>query len=300
MFADLHNHTTASDGEFTSKKLVLAAKKLGIKALGISDHDTLDGLKKASKAAKKHGIKLICGTEVSIQFNKPFFKGTVHLLCYFPKKRLYDKKFIKKFNDILTKPRGEKLIKKRIKKINDFFGPNTKKAILKRKMKYEDIAEFGKNITRRHFALSLKKNLKIKDKKTINYIISNKSPAYIPSGIKLKKIYPFIKKEKLLPVLAHPAAGSFPKKGHYKEVLPPLKTIKKLLPTLLKAGIKGLEVYYPAHTKKHKKILKSWADKHNLIVTGGSDCHDKKNRPLGKVYIKKKDFELFYKHLRSK
>ncbi|HCY84189.1 MAG TPA: PHP domain-containing protein, partial [Desulfobacteraceae bacterium] len=46
IFADLHNHTTASDGDFAPEALVAAAKEKGIQALGITDHDTLGGIRK--------------------------------------------------------------------------------------------------------------------------------------------------------------------------------------------------------------------------------------------------------------
>ena len=47
------------------------------------------------------------------------------------------------------------------------------------------------------------------------------------------------------------------------------------------AGIDGLEVYYPAHTEQLEKVLLDWAEQYDLLITGGSDCHDSHNRPLG-------------------
>ena len=82
-------------------------------------------------------------------------------------------------------------------------------------------------------------------------------------------------------MLAHPAAGSFPGEGHYKEVLPPVETVARLLPEVLDAGVRGLEIHYPGHAPEHKALLLAWAEKYDLLVTGGSDCHDSVNRPLG-------------------
>ena len=97
IFADLHNHTTASDGDYTQNQIVKQAKTLGIKAIGITDHDTLGGLKNAVAAGEKYGIEVICGVEVSIRFKRSYFTGTLHLLCYFSSDRLSDDQFVKEF-----------------------------------------------------------------------------------------------------------------------------------------------------------------------------------------------------------
>lgn len=293
IFADLHNHTTVSDGDFTPAQIVEQAKSLGIKAIGITDHDTLQGLKNAVAAGKKYNIEVICGVEVSIRFKRSYFTGTLHLLCYFLSTRLLDDQFVRRFQDILAGGRGEKLVRARVNEINKIFGPGRKKAILKRNLKVEDIRALSNNATRRHFAIALKQNFGIIDTDTINAIIGNDSPAYLPSGIKLEEVVGFIRENNILAVLAHPAAGSFPGKGHYKEVLPPLEIVQRILPEFIKAGIQGLEVYYPGHTKEHQDLMKSWAKKYHLLITGGSDCHDGTERPTGVRGISESEFKLF-------
>jgi predicted metal-dependent phosphoesterase TrpH len=291
--ADLHNHSLASDGDFTPEKLVEQAKSFGIKALGITDHDTLKGLVKAVNAGDVHEIEVIPGVEVSIRFNRPYFTGTLHLLCYFSRERLADKVFVSTFESILAQGRGEGLVRDRIAKINKVFGPQGDSPLLKRDLLFQDIAHYSENATRRHFALALEEKLGLVGKKDINGVIGNDSPAYLPSGIDLALGAEIIKKLPVLTVLAHPAAGSFPGEGHYKEVLPPLSVVERILPEFIQAGIGGLEVYYPGHTKEHRQILKSWAKKHNLLVTGGSDCHDALVRPMGVSGISKTQFNLF-------
>ncbi len=298
IFADLHNHTTASDGDLTPDKIVEQAKIKGIKAIGITDHDTLNGLKEAIKAAKKYSIEVIPGVEVSIRFKRSDFTGTLHLLCYFTKKMLFDKKIVKELKNILEQGRGEKLVRARVNEINKFFGPQSfkmgqKNPLLKRDLEFEDIAAKSHNATRRHFAIVLKESFNITDSDTINTIIGNNSKAYLPSGIRLKEIIGFIQKNRILAVLAHPAAGSFPGQGHYKEVLPPFKIVEKIFPEFLEAGIQGLEVYYPGHTDEYQNRLKSLALKHKLIITGGSDCHDRKERPFGVQGISQSQFKQF-------
>ncbi len=293
IFADLHNHTTASDGDFTPEQLIKQAKALGIKAIGISDHDTLKALKNAVTAGKKHEIEVICGVEVSIRFKRSYFTGTLHLLCYFKADRLLEYQFVEEFQNIMAQGRGKKLVKARVDEINNNFGPAGKTALLKRKLAFEDIAAFSHNATRRHFALALKERFGIVDTGIVNKIIGNDSPAYLPSGIKLEEMISFIREKHILAVLAHPAAGSFPGKGHYKEVLPCLEIVKQILPEFIKAGIQGLEVYYPGHIKEHQDLMKSWAKKHNLLMTGGSDCHDGIERPVGVSGISESEYILF-------
>lgn len=290
IFADLHNHTTASDGDFTPEQLVKQAKEIGITAIGITDHDTLKALKKAVASGEKYDIEVVCGVEVSIRFKRFYFTGTLHLLCYFKSARLLDNQFVDKFQSIMAQGRGEKLVKARIDEININFGPAGKIALLKRNLAFEDIAFFSNNATRRHFALALKENFGIMDADVINTILGNESPAYLPSGIDLEEIIPFIRKNHLFAVLAHPAAGSFPGKGHYKEVLPPLEIVERILPEFIAAGIQGLEVYYPGHIKEHEDLMKSWAKKYNLLLTGGSDCHDGIERPVGVSGISESEY----------
>ena len=297
IFADLHNHTTASDGDFTPDQMVEQAETLGVKAMGITDHDTLEGLKNAVAAGKKYDIEVICGVEVSIRFKRSYFTGTLHLLCYFLSARLLDEQFVKGFKNILAKGRGEELVRARVNEINKIFGPGRKKALLKRNLKFEDICVLSDNATRRHFSIALKEDFGITDADTINAIIGNDSPAYLPSGIKLEEVVDFIRGNHILAVLAHPAAGSFPGKGHYKEVLPPLEIVQRILPEFIEAGIQGLEVYYPGHTKEHQDLMKSWAERYHLLITGGSDCHDGTERPTGVRGISESEFKLFKKAL---
>ncbi|HUM72068.1 MAG TPA: PHP domain-containing protein, partial [Chloroflexota bacterium] len=73
--ADLHNHTTASDGEYTPTELVRAAAELGLRAVGVTDHDTLAGLDEALAAGHEAGIRVVPGVEVSLRFRRPYFTG---------------------------------------------------------------------------------------------------------------------------------------------------------------------------------------------------------------------------------
>ena len=294
IFADLHNHTMASDGDFSPEELVDLAKRYGLGAIGITDHDTLKGLARGLAAGDAAGIRVVPGVELSIRFNRSFFTGTLHLLCYFQPSRLSDKDFVGAFEALMADGRGDGLVRARIAKINAVFGPAGNDPLLGRDLVFEDIACYGANISRRHFALALSEKMGITAKAAINRIIGNDSPAYLPSGIALDAAGDFIKNQGLLAVLAHPAAGSFTGKGHYREVLPPVETVEALLAEFLAAGVTGIEVYYPGHTREHQAMLLSWAKKHHLVVTGGSDCHDRTERPPAVAGISETDFQIFW------
>ncbi|UCH80448.1 MAG: PHP domain-containing protein [Nitrospiraceae bacterium] len=296
IIADLHNHSTASDGEYSSSDLVSQAQKLGIKTIGMTDHDTIVGLDEFVRAGSKTGMQVITGVEVSLRFTRQYFTGSLHLLLYFTEKTLGRTEFRNDITNVLSKGRGLALVTDRVDAINREFGPEGRAPLLKRELTVDEITSLADNVTRRHFFMALSQQHGIEDKKMIDLLIGNSSPAYIPSGIDMGLLTPLLHKYEVVKVLAHPAAGSFPGDSHYKEVLPPVETVEKIMPEFLDPqiiGIDGLEVYYPGHTHEHEDLLLEWCSTYNLIVTGGSDCHDKKARPLGVRGIGVNDLNIF-------
>jgi 3',5'-nucleoside bisphosphate phosphatase len=282
--ADLHNHTTASDGEYSPAELVEAAKALGLAALGVTDHDTLAGLDEALAAGTAVGLSIVPGVEVSLRFRRPAFVGTLHYLLYIPHRLLEDATFRQMAGEIFRQGRGAALVAARVAAINAQFGPDGQTPLLRQLLTAAEITALAPNVTRRHFALALQENHGM-DKGQINQLIGNDSPAYLPSGIEPAQLTPLLHTyPQLVRVLAHPAAGSFPGKSLYNEVLPPLAVVAGLLPEFLDEallGLDGLEVPYPGHTPEHQAVLAGWAAQYGLLMTGGSDCHDRVERPLG-------------------
>ena len=77
--ADLHIHTKCSDGIFTPEEIVAKAANCGLKAISITDHDSVLGIDKAKPLAFQKGIELIPGVEMSSTY-----KGyDIHILGYF-------------------------------------------------------------------------------------------------------------------------------------------------------------------------------------------------------------------------
>lgn len=282
--ADLHNHTTASDGEYTPTELIQEASKLNLSAIGVTDHDTLNGLDEALIAGQNLGIQVVPGVEVSLRFRRPYFVGTLHYLLYIPYALLTDTEFRQMATDIFSQGRGSGLVRARVSAINEEFGPNGNTPLLKQDLTPEEIESLAPNITRRHFALALKENHGL-DRDQISMLIGNDSRSYVPSGIDPSQLTPLLHKyRQLVRVFAHPAAGSFPGESLYNEVLPPIETVDILMPEFLDdavLGLDGLEVQYPGHAPEHRELMAEWAAKYGLMTTGGSDCHDRIERPLG-------------------
>ncbi len=229
---------------------------------------------------------VVPGIEVTLRFNRSYFVGSLHLLIYFSEKLFKNTEFKNELLRIVGKGRGLSLVADRVDAINREFAPEGNTPLLKRPLLLDEVTSYGDNITRRHFFMALSEKHNIKDKKQIDRLIGNSSTAYIPSGIDMDLLRPFFDQYPVVKVLSHPAAGSFPGESHYKEVLPPIEIVDKIMPEFLDkniVGIDGLEVYYPAHTKELEEILKEWAERYNLLVTGGSDCHDRTVRPLGEA-----------------
>jgi len=75
---DMHTHSTASDGELDPVALIERARALGLSAIALTDHDTVDGIAEARVAAAQAGIEFIPGIEIEIDFDP----GEFHLLGY--------------------------------------------------------------------------------------------------------------------------------------------------------------------------------------------------------------------------
>lgn len=298
--ADLHNHTTASDGEYTATELVNLAHGMGLQAVGVTDHDTLNGLDEALAAGRAAGICVVPGVEVSLRFKRDNFIGTLHYLLYIPYELLSDTEFRAMAESIFSQGRGGGLVRARVVAINDEFGPHGNTPVLERDLTAEEIEELADNVTRRHFALALANNHGL-DKAQVNLLIGNDSRSYIPSGIDPATLTPLLQAyPELVRVFAHPAAGSYPGESLYNEVLPPISVVETLMPEFLDEdllGLDGLEVEYPGHIQEHRDLLRAWAEQYDLITTGGSDCHDSVNRPLGVAGISADELNILLARL---
>ena len=97
---DLHAHTTASDGSYTPTELVRYAKKKGLSAIAITDHDTIAGVEEASIEGRKLGIRVIPGAELSTRMDD----CDVHMTSLFINCK--NEQLIKRLDDIFYRHAG--------------------------------------------------------------------------------------------------------------------------------------------------------------------------------------------------
>ena len=94
-FVDLHIHTCFSDGIFTPEQVVEYSSRVGLSAISITDHDTVDGVQRAVEAGKKYGVEIISGIELSAELDN-VTKTEMHILGYYVNWKS------KSFNDALA------------------------------------------------------------------------------------------------------------------------------------------------------------------------------------------------------
>jgi len=272
---DLHTHTTASDGSLTPKEVVLKAKQIGITVLGITDHDTINGIEEAVKIGREKGIKIIPGVELGTDYND----FETHILGYFNES---DYKNVKEyFNWILEKRnlRNLQMIK------------NLQKANFK--ITIEEVLQKANGGTpgRPHIAqLLVEKGYADNISETFNKILLRKDI--------------FVKREKNTPESAIKAilkAGGIPVFAH-PVYLDNENKFEKALSLFISYGLQGIEVFHSDHKKEHVKKYIESAKANNLLITGGSDFHgaNKDGVKLGAVKVDSKLVEPFIKRIDGK
>lgn len=254
-YIDLHTHSNASDGTYSPEELVAYGAQKNLKALALTDHDTVDGLSRAFTAASNFDMELVPGIELSTEY-----KGKdVHILGLYINWR--KKEFLESLTYFQNSRdyRNEKMLLKLKKEAGFDISPS--------KMK----ERFGENvvITRAHVARYLyeKGYIKTIDQAFKKYIGDN-CKYFIPR----EKITPqqgisLIQKADGIPVLAHPLLYNLGK-----------NELDLLVSTLKESGLMGLEAIYARNKGFDETNMIQLAKKYNLLITGGSDFHGS-NKP---------------------
>ncbi|MFH1791297.1 MAG: PHP domain-containing protein [Candidatus Omnitrophota bacterium] len=241
--ADLHVHTNLSDSTFTPEEVVRYATKIGLAAIAICDHDVVDGIDPAVEEAKKHGIEVIPGVELSAEYRN----RELHILGYFIDHR--NKGFRKKL---------QKTCRARIGRIHKMLAMLKKKGI---DLAPEDVFSIGGegSVGRLHLAVAMfKKGLVGSVPEAFKKYIGDGGPCYVSNFnfTPERAIYEIVKAGGV-PVLAHPYIAK----------------LDKAIPHFVKHGLMGLEVYHPEHSPSTVKHYEDMARQQGLLITGGSDCH---------------------------
>ncbi|MEB3356179.1 MAG: PHP domain-containing protein [Synechococcales bacterium] len=238
---ELHCHTTYSDGTLTPAELVAAAAIAQVKAIAITDHDTLSGWPEAFAAAEEYGIEIVPGVELST-----VYRGrSLHILGFYPDPEALTP-------DLIERREGRK---RRAQEMAD------------------RLANLGYPISlpplagaiapgRLHIAQALVAAGHIAHpQEAFERFIGEDKPAYVHyekfpavEGIAL------LRSTGAVPVWAHPCLF----RGG---------TVASVLPELVAAGLLGLEVYHPAQSPSDTRHLLAYCQQYSLLPTGGSDYH---------------------------
>jgi predicted metal-dependent phosphoesterase TrpH len=241
--ADLHIHTTASDGVLSPAELVEESAGLGLAAVGICDHDTVDGIDEALEAGKRFGVEIVPGVEI----NTDVGIREVHILGYFFDHR--SEKFLEHMQKLRDARylRGRKMVEKlqaagvpvTLERVREIAGdapigrPHVAQAIVETGLVGSINCAFGKYLVRN--MPGYVERVKMTPEEAIGIIISAGGVAGI----------------------AHPS-----KIGN-----------DDLIAGLVKAGARAIEVFHSDHSPDVARYYGRVAKKFDLIPTAGSDFH---------------------------
>jgi predicted metal-dependent phosphoesterase TrpH len=249
------------------EKIIDIAESLNLEIISITDHDTISGVQEAINLVKGKKIKLVPGIEINTEYRKK----EVHILGYFID--IFNHKLVETIEYL----RNERVnrVKKIITKLNQ----------LNISITFEDVLEQskGESIGRPHIALAM---IKKGYGKTVGEIFDEYIDQGKPAYVERFKLSPYdainlIRDANGIAVLAHP------------KLVKDEDIVNELLP-----HVDGLEVFHSEHTEEDSNYYLNKALQHNLIVTGGSDCHGigkGKELLLGTVKIPKEYISAFEK-----
>lgn len=263
--ADLHVHTTASDGLLSPEEVIKWAVHKKLSAVAITDHDTIKGVQPAVDISRQYKIEVVPG----IEFSSEHMDEEIHILGYYIN---YDKSWLKEKLDEMYQSRYTRAVKM-IDKLND-IGVDITLEQVKR------IAESG-TIGRPHIARAMQEKGYIGNmKEAFKNYIGKGCPAYVERyRISCQEAIDIIKQLGGVPVLAHPG----------------LINNKECIDEILNMGIEGIEVYHTKHDDRTIRDTLKIVDNRKLLITGGSDCHGifLNNEPiLGNVWVDYKYVEI--------
>ncbi|MCX5654481.1 MAG: PHP domain-containing protein [Planctomycetota bacterium] len=245
---DLHVHSSVSDGLLSPRDLVRHAKEVGLKAMAITDHDTVAGVAEALEAGREFGIEVIAGVEISTEIEK----GACHILGYFVD---HTHRGLKK---VLSDARGGRETRNvRILELLNKLGLH---------LTMDEMAARVQDgvLTRAHFATAMLEKGYVKkwDEAFERYLGAGK-PAYVARA-------------RVMPADAikviH-AAGGLAVLAHPRQLNRSPKETDARIEDLAAAGLDGVETQTPDHTVNYARRYRAAAKRLSLVETGGTDWH---------------------------
>jgi predicted metal-dependent phosphoesterase TrpH len=268
MVADLHLHTCFSDGTYTPEELAAAAYRCGLKAVALTDHDTLEGCPRMAAACETLGVEFIPAIELTAEQEDV----ELHILGYFldpENPRLQAE--LSKFQEV-----RQRRIHQMVERLNG----------LGVRLHAETVFALAncRSPGRPHVARALVQERMCGSlDEAFERFLKKGKPAWVPKfKMSALQAIELIHQAGGLAVLAHPG----------------LSRAEEAIPRLIDAGLDGLECFHTKHSTSMVEYCLQIAESHHLLVTGGSDCHGlSKGKPLiGTIRI---PYE-FVQHLRER
>ena len=247
-FVDLHTHSTASDGTLPPEQVIEAAARCGLKALALTDHDTIGGVPAARAAGERLGIRIIAGVELSAFYED----HEVHLLALHLSQLETLEKRLGELRD-MRYARAEKIVDK----LNTLGIAITLDDVLKQSN--------GGAVGRPHVARALIARGVVHDFRDafMTYLGGNGS-AFVPKDkLSIEDAIAIAHEAGALAIWAHPGDG-----GRREQLEP-----------LVAAGLDGIEIRHPGHSGEDMKRLHALTDFFGLVPSGGSDWHGASEGP---------------------
>lgn len=254
MKADLHLHTTASDGVYTPEELVFKAAEQGFNLIAVTDHDSMDGIVRAKEAAKPLGLRVLTGVELSCGAQKE-----IHVLGYgFDPEDAALSAFCKE-RVMQREARAEAMVKRLCE--------------LGKPVSMARVREMARGvIARPHVARALMEAGHVSSvADAFDRFLKPGKPAYVPKeDVRVSDAVRLIEQAGGVAVLAHPMEM---KMGE--------TMMESLVEEWKSQGLTGVEVYHPSAQNNHAAFLQAMAGRLGLITTGGSDFHGEAVRKTG-------------------
>ncbi len=246
---DLHTHTTASDGTYTPTELVAAAKELGLAAVAVTDHDTLEGVPEAIEAGARYGVEVVPAVEISSEFAGK----QMDILCYFIDGECAEMVELIEWVQNSRRNRNPEIARR-------IAGEGIP-------LELADVAKYaeGGQVGRPHFAQALIELGVVETvQEAFDKFLAPGGPAYVPKArLEPETVISTVRTSGGVAVLAHPCQIGT---GDHS-------ALRDIVVSLTELGLMGIEVYYPSHTPAQTAQYKILADEFDLAITGGSDFH---------------------------
>lgn len=246
--ADLHVHTTYSDGKMTPAQVIDYARKKGLQAIAITDHDIVHAVEEAEQLGKKNQIEIVPGVEMSTIWENQ----EIHMLGYFIDIRdpallraLEQQRKVRHLRNLMM-----------IEKLQELGISISLEDVMKRK-------KDKRNVGRPHIAeVLIAKGIVQSMDEAFDQYLGKEGIAYVnPDRISTIEAVKLIKSGRGVAVIAHP--------GLYQK--------DDVIPLLVQEGLDGIEVDHPDHTKEDRARYLKMAEEYDLIATAGSDFHGERN-----------------------